>query len=48
VRWGENGSGFNFILKDYENVMNYGLQQNEAIDRKTMERFLQKVGVPRQ
>jgi len=46
VRWGENGSGFNFILKDYENVMNYGLQPNEALDRKTVERFLQKVGVP--
>jgi hypothetical protein len=46
VRWGENGSGFNFILKDYENVMNYGIQPNEAIDRKTVERFLQKVGVP--
>jgi len=48
VRWGENGSGFNFILKDYENVMNYGIQPNEAIDRKTVERFLQKVGVPHQ
>ena len=46
VRWGENGSGFNFILKDYENVMNYGIQPNEAVDRKTVERFLQKVGVP--
>jgi hypothetical protein len=46
VRWGENGSGFNFILKDYENVMNYGLQPSEAMDRKTVERFLQKVGVP--
>ncbi len=46
VRWGENGSGFNFILKDYENVMNYGLQPSEAIDRKTVEKFLQKVGVP--
>jgi len=46
VRWGENGSGFNFILKDYENVMNYGIQPNEAIDRKSVERFLQKVGVP--
>jgi len=48
VRWGENGSGFNFILKDYENVMNYGIQPSEAIDRKTVERFLQKVGVPSQ
>jgi len=46
VRWGENGSGFNFILKDYEDVMNYGLQPNEALDRKTVERFLHKVGVP--
>ena len=46
VRWGENGSGFNFILKDYENVMNYGIQPNEALDRKTVERFLQRVGVP--
>jgi hypothetical protein len=46
VRWGENGSGFNFILKDYENVMNYGIQPNEALDRKSVERFLQKVGVP--
>jgi hypothetical protein len=46
VRWGENGSGFNFILTDYENVMNYGIQPNEAINRKTVERFLQKVGVP--
>jgi hypothetical protein len=46
VRWGENGSGFNFILKDYENVMNYGIQPNEAVDRRAVERFLQKVGVP--
>jgi len=46
VRWGENGSGFNFILKDYENTLNYGLQPNESIDRKAVERFLQKVGVP--
>jgi PilZ domain-containing protein len=46
VRWGENGSGFNFILKDYENVMNYGIQPNEAVDRRTVERFLNKVGVP--
>src|SRR3954462_5727149 len=35
VRWGESGSGFNFILKDYENVMNYGIQPNEAVDRRT-------------
>ena len=46
VRWGENGSGFNFILKDYENVLNYGILPSEALDRKTVERFLHKVGVP--
>ena len=46
VRWGENGSGFNCILKDYENPMNYGLQPGDAIDRRTVERFLQRVGVP--
>jgi hypothetical protein len=46
VRWGENGSGFHFLLKDHENVMNYGIQPSEAVDRKTVERFLQKVGVP--
>jgi len=46
VRWGENGSGFNFILQDYENVLNYGIQPSEAVDRKSVERFLQKVGVP--
>jgi hypothetical protein len=46
VRWGDNGSGFNFILKDYENVMNYGIQPSEAQDRKSVERFLQRVGVP--
>ena len=46
VRWGENGSGFNFILKDYENVLDYGMTPNEAIDRKSIEKFLHKVGVP--
>jgi hypothetical protein len=46
VRWGENGSGFNFILSDYENVANYGIMPQETINRKSIERFMQKIGVP--
>ena len=46
VRWGENGAGFNFILTDYENVLDYGIQPAEAVDRKSIERFLHKIGVP--
>ena len=46
VRWGENGAGFNFVLTDYENVLDYGITPGEAIDRKSVERFLQKIGVP--
>ena len=46
VRWGENGAGFNFVLTDYENVLDYGIVPGEAIDRKSVERFLQKIGLP--
>src|SRR6202166_2031512 len=46
VRWGENGAGFHFILKDYENVLDYGMTPMETIDRKSIERFLHKIGVP--
>lgn len=46
VRWSENGAGFNFILTDYENVLNYGIMPGEAIDRKSVERFLRKIGTP--
>jgi hypothetical protein len=46
VRWGENGAGFNFILTDYENVFDYGILPGEAIDRKSIERFLHRIGVP--
>lgn len=43
VRWGEDGSGFNFVLTDYENVQSYGILPGEATDRKSVERFLVKV-----
>lgn len=46
VRWGENGAGFNFILTDYENVYDYGILPGDTIDRKSVERFLNKIGVP--
>lgn len=46
VRWSENGAGFNFILSDYENVLDYGMQPGEAIDRKSVEKFLYKLGAP--
>jgi hypothetical protein len=45
VRWGENGAGFNFILSDYENVFDYAILPGETIDRKSIERFLNKIGV---
>jgi len=46
VRWGENGSGFNFVLSDYEDFRSYGILPTDAIDRKSVERFLQKAGIP--
>jgi hypothetical protein len=46
VRWGENGAGFNFVLTDYENLYDYGIQPEDTIDRKSVERFLHKIGVP--
>ena len=45
VRWGENGAGFNFILTDYQDVFEYGLRPDEAMDRKAIERFMQRIGV---
>jgi hypothetical protein len=46
VRWGENGAGFNFVLTDYENVLDYGIAPSEVQDRRSIEKFLVKVGVP--
>jgi hypothetical protein len=45
VRWGESGSGFNFILSDYENLREYGVLPSETIDRKSVEQFLHRIGV---
>jgi hypothetical protein len=45
VRFGANGAGFNFVLKDYEDVGSYGLMSNEAMDRRAVERFMMKIGV---
>ena len=46
VRWGEDGAGFNFVLSDYEDVREYGVPVGSATERKTVERFMRKIGVP--
>lgn len=46
VRWTENGAGFNFVLSDYDSPYEYGLSPEEVLDRKTVERFMQRIGVP--
>jgi hypothetical protein len=46
VRWGENGTGCNFVLADDTNVGNMGILPSDAVDRKSVERFLQHIGVP--
>jgi len=48
VRWSENGSGFNFVLSDCDNVREYGILPTETVDRKTVERFLHRAGLPSQ
>ena len=45
VRFGENGAGFNFILRDYENLTDYGVLGYEVMNRKDVERFMEKIGV---
>jgi len=46
VRWGDNGTGCNFVLSDFENVGDLGMLPSEAIDRKSVERFLQRICIP--
>jgi hypothetical protein len=43
VRWGEDGTGFNFILKDYEDLRTREELPSEPVDRKTVEMFLKRV-----
>ena len=45
VRFDENGVGFKFILPDYEYLYAYDLTPEEALDRKSLERFMLKIGV---
>lgn len=40
VRWGEDGTGFKFVLKDYDVVHDHEVLPGEVLDRKTVERFL--------
>jgi hypothetical protein len=48
VRFDKNGAGFSFVLPDYAYLCAYGLRPEEALDRKSIERFVRKIRVPRQ
>jgi c-di-GMP-binding flagellar brake protein YcgR len=43
VRWGEDGTGFNFVLKDYDLPHEREVMPGEVLDRKTVERFLKQM-----
>jgi len=43
VRWGEDGTGFKFVLKDYDVAHQAEVMPGEVLDRKTIERFLKKM-----
>ena len=43
VRWGEDGTGFNFVLKDYDDSRTYEELPGAPVDRKTVEKFLKRV-----
>lgn len=45
VRLDEKGAGFSFVLPDYKYLSAYGLRPEEMLDRKSIERFIQKIGV---
>jgi PilZ domain len=45
VRWGEDGTGFNFVLKDRDLVHDREALPGEVLDRKTIEKFLKKIEV---
>lgn len=45
VRFDQNGAGFSFVLPDYEYLCAYGLRPEEALDRKSIERFMRRIGV---
>jgi PilZ domain len=43
VRWGDDGTGFNFILKDYYDSRTHEELPGEPVDRRTVEKFLKHV-----
>ena len=45
VRFDEKGAGFSFVLPDCKYLCAYGLRPEEILDRKSIERFIQKIGV---
>lgn len=46
VRWSKDGAGFNFVLSDDEGAFEYQFAPGEVVDRKSVEEFMQKIGVP--
>ena len=43
VRWGEDGTGFNFVLKDYDTLSRREVLPGEMLDRRTVEKFLKRI-----
>jgi c-di-GMP-binding flagellar brake protein YcgR len=43
VRWGDDGTGFNFVLKDYDVVHEREVLPGKSLDRKAVEKFLKKM-----
>jgi hypothetical protein len=43
VRWGEDGTGFNFVLKDDDSKHDRDALPGEVLDRRTVERFLKRM-----
>jgi hypothetical protein len=45
VRFDEKGAGFSFVDPDYEYLCAYGLRPEEVLDRRSIERFMLRIGV---
>jgi len=43
VRWGEDGTGFNFVLNDRNLRYEREVSPGDVVDRKTVERFLKQL-----
>lgn len=49
VRWGEDGTGFNFVLKnDYDKGYSREILPSQPLDRKSVEKFLMRMDISQQ